>query len=270
MHQLTFCSANLRNANANDGADAWSQRQAFLAETLQVLAADIVGVQECMDVQRQWLGTTFPEHTITSGLPYGNHAPYEYAAIAWRTSLFHLQSTGAFHLSLTPRVPSRSWDTSWMRVANYVVLRHRLTGQDICVCNTHLDHIGAQSRLASIDVITQQLAHLAHLPTIVMGDFNTPPDSPVHAKACAAGFVDSWQAAGHRDGTGVMTFHGFRGAAWPSISGERDDARIDWILLRDPDHRLAGTSAHIITLQSPAGRFPSDHYPVVAKYRLTS
>jgi hypothetical protein len=27
-------------------------------------------------------------------------------------------------------------------------------------------------------------------------------------------------------------------------------------------------SAHIITMQSADGRFPSDHYPVVAKYRL--
>jgi endonuclease/exonuclease/phosphatase family metal-dependent hydrolase len=268
MHQLTFCSANLRNANAADGADAWPHRHASLAHTLQVIAPDILGVQECMDVQSQWLRASFPEHTITPGIPYGNHAPYECAAIAWRTNQFTLQSSGAFHLSLTPRVPSRSWDTAWMRVANWVVLRHRTSGYDLCVCNTHLDHVGAQSRLASIDVIHQQLAHLAHLPTILMGDFNTPPDSPVHAQARAYGFIDSWQAAGHRDGRGVMTFHGFRGAQWPGLSGERDDARIDWILHRDTTQRLAVSSAHIITMQSADGRFPSDHYPVVAKYRL--
>ena len=268
MHQLSFCSANLRNANAADGADAWTHRQAFLAQTLQMLAPDILGVQECMDTQRQWLGASFPEHIVSPGIPYGNHAPYEYTAIAWRSNMFTLQSDGAFHLSLTPRVPSRSWDTSWMRVANWVVLRHRASGHDICVCNTHFDHIGAQSRRASIDVIHQQLTHLAHLPTILMGDFNTTPDGPVHAQARAHGFVDSWQAAGHRDGHGVMTFHGFHGTQWPAISGERDDARIDWILHRDATKRLTISSAHIITTQSSDGRFPSDHDPVVAKYRL--
>ena len=268
MHPFVVCSANLRNANAADGPDAWEHRAAGFAALLQRLDPDIIGVQECMDTQYQCLGETFPRHTVQTGLPYGNHAPYEYCAFGWRSQRFSLRKSGGFHLSLTPYVPSRSWDTSWMRVAHWVILTHRPTGQDICVCNTHLDHLGAVSRRESIEVITTQLAPFAHLPTIVMGDFNTPPDGDVHARARAAGFVDSWHAAGHRDGKGVLTFHGFRGSAWPQLSGERDDARIDWMLLRDPTLRVRVTAAHILTSTMDGGRFPSDHYPVVTQYQF--
>ncbi|MFM2031649.1 MAG: hypothetical protein RLZZ297_414 [Chloroflexota bacterium] len=270
MLSQVICSTNLRNANAEDGADSWRHRATGYAALLQRLRPDIVGVQECMDVQRTWLADTFPQHTVTAGLPYGNHAPYEYCAIAWRTERYTLLDSGGFHLSLSPSVPSRSWDTSWMRVANWVVLKHRASGLDFCVCNTHLDNIGAVSRRESIDVLATQLAPFAHLPTIVMGDFNTPPDGDVHALARSHGFVDSWQAAGHRDGAGVLTFHGFRGAVWPAVSGERDDARIDWILHRDPQQRLRLVSAHIVTSTLDTGRFPSDHYPVTAQYQLVS
>jgi endonuclease/exonuclease/phosphatase family metal-dependent hydrolase len=117
-------------------------------------------------------------------------------------------------------------------------------------------------------VIAKQLQPFAHLPTCITGDFNIAPDSDVHAALSGYGFVDSWTAAGHSDGTGVTSFHGFKGVAWPALSGERDDNRIDWIVLRDPTQRMHVQQAAIVTSRGADGRFPSDHYPVVATYRI--
>jgi len=218
-----------------------------------------------MDRQLDWLRETYVDYNIIPGLPYGNHGPYEYAALAIRRDIFHITQHGNCYLSETPHVQSRSWDCSWARVANWVVATHIPTGQAVCICNTHLDHRGSESRRHAIDVVAQQLAPLAHVPTFIMGDFNVAPNTPPHDALRGYGFVDSWQATGHADGPGVMTFHGFKGDVWPSISGESDAARIDWICLRDPQQRLRCHDAQIIKT-AVDGRYPSDHYFVTATY----
>ncbi|MCX6015322.1 MAG: endonuclease/exonuclease/phosphatase family protein [Chloroflexales bacterium] len=265
---FTVCSANLRNANADDGADSWPHRHQLLASTLHTLHPDIIGVQECMDTQLDWLRDSFPGYTIMPGLPYGNHGPYEYAALALRTDLFTVTSHGNCFLSQTPHVQSRSWDCNWTRVANWVTVTHIPSGQTLCICNTHLDHLGALSRTESMHVIASQLAHLDHLPTIIMGDFNVAPTSAAHAALRSYGFVDSWQAAGHTDGAGVMTFHGFKGDEWPTRSGEPNDARIDWICTRDPHHQLNVVDAQICKNHDSTGRYPSDHYFVATTFQI--
>jgi endonuclease/exonuclease/phosphatase family metal-dependent hydrolase len=98
-----------------------------------------------------------------------------------------------------------------------------------------------------------------------MGDFNVAPTSAAHAALQSAGFVDSWQATGHADGPGVLTFHGFKGDSWPSISGEPEDARIDWICTRDPHQQLRVIAAQI-DKSHDNGRYPSDHYFVTAQF----
>jgi hypothetical protein len=266
---LTVCSANLRNANADDGADGWEFRQAGLAELLRSQHAHLIGVQEAMQTQVDWLRDTCHDHTIVLGLPYGNVPPYEYAAIAWHQTTFTAHTQGACYLSTTPDRHSRSWDTSWTRVANWVVLHHHASQQTICYVNTHLDHMGAESRRRSIDVIIDQLAHLQHLPIIISADFNAAPDSDVHAALREHGFIDSWQACGHADGPGVMSFHGFHGDDWPRLSGERNDNRIDWICYRDPVGCLTPQHSIMLTNRLDSGRFPSDHYPITTTFTLT-
>lgn len=268
--ELTVCTANLRNANADDGPDTWPLRQNGLADIVRATQPHLLGVQEAMDVQVTWLEQHFPDHGIVTGLPYGNFAPYEYAAIAWHHATFTHIDQGACYLSTTPHVSSRSWDTSWTRVANWVILTHLPSQRQLCYINTHLDHMGAVSRREAIGVIMQQLAPLAHLPMILTADFNAAPDSDVHAAVCAHGFVDTWQACGNPDGPGVMSFHGFHGTDWPARSGERDDNRIDWICYRDPVGCLTPLHTHMVTHRMPNGRFPSDHYPVVTTFAITS
>lgn len=103
------------------------------------------------------------------------------------------------------------------------------------------------------EAIAQRLATLpADVPVVLTGDFNTTPDSDVHA-VLARALQDAWTTAPRVDGSDA-TFHGFTGQA---------DKRIDWIFVR-------GVQLDSITSVTTRwnGRYPSDHFPLVVTLRL--
>jgi endonuclease/exonuclease/phosphatase family metal-dependent hydrolase len=107
-------------------------------------------------------------------------------------------------------------------------------------------------------------------PVILTGDFNAGEDNRAMrylrgeiAKAYAAGteavappnLRDTYRVV-HPDSTAVGTFNGFRGDG----SGEKIDA-----VLVSHEWRV---SAAAIVRTSAGGRYPSDHFPVVATISL--
>ena len=59
-----------------------------------------------------------------------------------------------------------------------------------------------------------------------------------------------------------QTFHDFAGPGYTTTDIDHD--RIDWIVLRDPDHRLRPMAYTAIGDAEPP-RYPSDHYPVLVQ-----
>jgi endonuclease/exonuclease/phosphatase family metal-dependent hydrolase len=84
---------------------------------------------------------------------------------------------------------------------------------------------------------------------VLTGDFNTAPEAAPHA-ILAQGLADAWPSAPSRSGP-EGTFHGFTG---------KPDQRIDWILTRG----FAVESVRTVDAHRGA-RYPSDHFPVVAR-----
>jgi endonuclease/exonuclease/phosphatase family metal-dependent hydrolase len=83
----------------------------------------------------------------------------------------------------------------------------------------------------------------------LLGDFNSPAGGEVH-QIFTATFHDSW--TGGPEGT----FHGFTGI--PTRH------RLDWILCRGPIHVES-----CVAITAPvAGRYPSDHFPVLGSFRI--
>jgi endonuclease/exonuclease/phosphatase family metal-dependent hydrolase len=83
---------------------------------------------------------------------------------------------------------------------------------------------------------------------ILSGDFNAPPDTPVHRLlTCAGGFTDATPQRGtHHRFTGVPT----------------DELPIDWILFKGRIRLLM----HRIITKAPGGVYPSDHFPLNARF----
>ena len=250
-------SFNLRYGLANDGANRWEKRRELVAETVRAFDPDLLGTQETLAFQAEFLSESLP------GYDYFGRSrtatPNEHCGIFYRRDRFTWLAGGHFWLSEHPdRVGSKSWDAALPRMATWVLLEDRTDpAQPVLMLNTHFDHRGEQSRTEAARVVAARLTALraiAEQPrVIVTGDFNTPARSRPHRTLLEQSELQDTFAAVHpRTTKNVGTFHGF--------AGRTDGARIDWV--------LAGVSwkvdAATIDQTAQSGRYPSDHCPVTA------
>lgn len=258
MRVMTF---NVRFGDANDGPNSWPHRRNLVMATIEDTAPDVIGVQEALDYQVTAIANEFPEYAwVGVGREDGAQAG-EFAPIFYRTSRLELEQSGVFWLSETPDVVgSVGWDAALCRIVTWA----RFTFRDAPFCqvmvfNTHFDHVGEQARLESAKLLRKQVEIHAGTPIVVTGDFNARPGSGPHRALTG----DTGNLAELDDPLVTLdpatdpnsTFHGFKGP-----EGEVPHARIDWVLF---NRKVTPLEAWVVRYQE-AGRYPSDHYPVVA------
>lgn len=259
-------SFNIRFGTANDGENRWPLRQDFVVETIRAFDPDLLGTQETLADQRDFLGEKLSEYDFVGVGRDDGQVAGEMMAIYWKRDRFEKLAVGHFWLSETPEVVgSRSWDTSLPRMVTWVKLRDRRQPEapPIAWFNTHFDHRGQEARLESARLIRRKALELAadhHL--IVTGDFNAGEDSPPYAALFAAAepgqpvLVDAYRRLHPERGAEEGTFSGFD-------SKVTRGARIDWVAVCD---RWQVIEAAIDRTQRD-GRTPSDHFPVTAVLR---
>ncbi len=255
--ELVAVTWNLRYA-ADDDHPWKAERLGLSVELWRERDPDLVGTQEGLYGQVLDLARALPEWDwIGLGREGGSRG--EHCAIFFRRARFEPRELDHFWLSDTPQtIGSRSFGNRVVRMATWVRLLDRASGAELVVLNTHFDHQSAPARERSAELIARRLASFdPALPLIVLGDFNTAPDSPPHRLLLeGAGLVDSWSAAPERDPE-LATYHGYRG---PTADG----VRIDWVLHRGP---LTPLEARLWTFER-GGRYPSDHFPVALRLRI--
>ncbi len=262
---MTF---NIRYGTANDGENHWDKRKDFLIDTIKAFDPDLLGTQETLGFQRDYLAEKLKEYDVLGvGRDDGREAG-EMMALYFKRSRFEKLDSGHFWLSETPdKAGSKSWDTSLPRMVTWVKLRDRKqrSARPIAFFNTHFDHRGREARLESSRLIRRRvLAVVASGPVIVTGDFNTgEATEPYLALFDVEGGVksplsDTYRMAHAKRETNEGTFSNF-------AAGTNDGPRIDWIAVSS---EWSVVSAEIDRTQR-AGRFPSDHFPVTAILRLT-
>ena len=136
-------------------------------------------------------------------------------------------------------------------------------GTTVRLISTHLEVPGSPAAgAAQLAQAGELLAGPADtsLPVVMLGDFNSLPDSPTYAALRAAGFDDAWTRANPGDATGFTCCHRER------LDDPADmlRARIDLILTRGP---IAATEAFLVghtAADLRNGLWPSDHAGVVA------
>ena len=256
---LSVMTFNIRTANISDGANAWPQRKALVADTIERYAPEVVGLQEALDEQIEYLAAALPDYRwlgIDRGLNGGTGLS-EYTPIFYRHAELIPIESGTFWLSSTPDGPSGSgWRRNVSRIVTWARFHHLATGRRVHVFNTHLTLRQGSRQVASATMITSRVAALpAGTAVIVTGDFNAVAEtSDTWRAATGGGLRDAWLAADERRGP-------------PRTSGEfgppqkAQEGRIDWILVGGPvEVRSVETVVH-----HAEGRYPSDHYPVVAR-----
>lgn len=268
-HDLKVMSFNLRYANTGDGPNAWTLREPLVAETIAGVDPDILGVQEALAVQADWLREKLPTHTFIGVGRLDGRRAGEFAPLLVRTDRFLVLASGVFWLSETPDVPGvKGWDAACERLATWARLRDLRTKRTLLVLNTHLDHVGVQARRRGLELIRARLESLAEgADLLITGDFNTSADGPDARSLLAppaAGadatpdrlhLLDTYRSIRPAKDAYELSFCDWKGA----LRGDR----IDWI--------VASSSFTVIDAaihrRMPTGRTPSDHYPVTAILR---
>lgn len=252
-------SFNVRYGAANDEENSWPHRRELLVETVKMSDPDVLGLQECLSFQAAYLQEALREYRYI-GLGRDRDGDGEMTAIFYKTkSLLPLES-GHLWLSEHPDVPgSVSWDSSLTRMATWIKFRHWESGTVFYAANTHFDHRGEAARLESAYLLRRVLPeHADGAPLLLTGDFNALGGSSGPWKAFhEGGFLDAWEVAAEREGP-VATWSGFKAPRSDS------DRRIDWILT----HGAVRVSRCATITHSAGGRYPSDHFPVLAEVHL--
>jgi endonuclease/exonuclease/phosphatase family metal-dependent hydrolase len=269
-------SFNVRGSfRDNLKTNAWRNRGALNVATIKRAAPDVIGLQECQRGNLKAYGKKLPRYVLLRGPRYGNLVHRDHNAILFDPERLNLLDSGGFWLSNTPGKYSRGWQARVVRSANWAVFRLPGTGMAFLHLNTHLDHKSGLARREGSKLILKRAERLAEgpgdaHPIVVTGDFNSRPGSPTYENFAAAGFVDTFLAAGNEDTQGANTFHAFEGPRFRDAHPARGPRRIDWILLKDSHNRLR-PEAHRIVRDGDelSGLYPSDHYPIVADIVLT-
>lgn len=263
--ELRVMSFNIRYGTASDGKNHWDRRKEFVAETIAAYDPDLLGTQETLAFQKQFLEGKLPQYTgIGVGREDGSDRG-EMTALFLKTKRFELLGEGHFWLSETPEVAgSKSWDSSLPRICSWVRLRDRQSKspREILFINTHFDHRGQQARDESAALVMRKIDEVgANCDVILTGDFNSTVNSVPYRTMFAPGdaqspLVDTYVIAGPDDSAGDTTISRF-------LADQFAGPRIDWIATRGKWNVLEAR----IDRTSRDGRAPSDHYPVTARLR---
>jgi endonuclease/exonuclease/phosphatase family metal-dependent hydrolase len=261
LHVMTF---NLRVPFLLDATNHWSFRKKNVINTIEKAHPDVLGVQECVAEQADYLREQLRDYTFR-GVGRGDGARQgEFAAILYRHDKFKEIDHGYFWLSQTPNVPgSKGWGAWSTRMCTWIKLQPLDGSPAFAMFNAHLDNMSGRSRDMSARLMHERIQSLASgMGVIVTGDFNTDAGTTPY-KLLLAGdqlgvpqlLFDAFRVANPKVRGDEGTHHDF--------NGKRGGDRIDWILTTTAFTPVSSTINHSRAFMG----YPSDHFPVEAFLR---
>jgi endonuclease/exonuclease/phosphatase family metal-dependent hydrolase len=255
---LKLMSYNIRYDVTTSNASPWTERHTAISSQIKRFDADIVGMQEVLDHQREQLLSDLPGFaSIGVGRDDGQKAG-EYSPIFFKEERFRLLNSGTFWLSPTPEVPSKGWDAALNRICTYAQFFNLESKQSFWVFNTHFDHVGEVARMKSSVLILQKIQEVTkgtRQAVIFCGDLNLNDDHPT-ISFLQTQMKDALLGSKQVKSNMNSTFNNF------DLENEASK-RIDYIFT---NKKLA-----VLTFETIVERFgvsyPSDHFPIFATFR---
>lgn len=253
--RLKLISFNVRRTAKATDKHHWSHREDAIRAFFRAEDPDIVGTQEMIDPYIRKAEGLLPDFGwVGEGRRGGEEG--EYTAIFYRKDRFRVLNWGTFWLSKTPDVPgSRSWFSVFPRTCTWAIFQSLITGDKVCVYNTHLDHISMYARWKGLELIRRHIEEcMQDCPDVVlMGDFNAKPSSrPLRTlrDGCES-LIDCYSISIACRHTPGRTYHAFR--------GKTKGHPIDYIFA---SASMAVESVKVVRKQYRRKHL-SDHYPIV-------
>ena len=253
----TIVSYNIRYDNNWDIENSWEIRRSNIIQMLIKYSPSIIGIQEGLLNQVQYIDSSLINYDYVGvGRDDGKNKG-EFCAIYFDTTRYVLLKNSTFWLSETPDTISVGWDAALERICTYGLFKDRITKKEFWVFNTHFDHMGSIAREKSSGLILKRIKKINRqsLPVILMGDFNSIPNSPP-VKEIITELSDALQLSTEK-------LHGPRG----TFNGFNEDLpiekRIDYIFTK----KLTVLSYRHINDRLENNRHISDHLPVMIKIK---
>ncbi|WP_293647436.1 endonuclease/exonuclease/phosphatase family protein [Sphingopyxis sp. RIFCSPHIGHO2_12_FULL_65_19] len=260
VSHVSAMTYNIRLDIASDGDNAWPHRRSALTSLVAYYAPDLVGMQEVLLNQKQAVETDLPAYQFVGAARDDGKDKGEFSPLGFRRDRFTLLGTGTFWLSPTPNVPGKGWDAAYPRVASWARLKDKSSRHVLLVVNTHFDHVGTTARLESARQIRRWISdqRKKEETVVLMGDFNSPVDSPAHDAItdAAPGQIalrDTLEVSRTPHFGPLGTFTGFK-------TEQNPPSPIDHIFVGEG----VAVLRHATLTQQTGGKLPSDHYPVLA------
>ena len=233
----------------------WIERRPHMADQIAFTDPDLLGVQEAQPAMVDWLSEQLPAYD-RYGVGRDDGLVGESTTLFWKRDRYEALRTETFWCSPTPATPSKGWDAAYPRTVTRVLLRDRRDGRLLDVRNTHFDHVGVVAREQCAELVAA-LPPVEHdggpALVVLMGDFNTGPETAPYRRILAAGFRDA-RVVSPVDFGPAGTFNAF------DIAGDNGGVAIDHVFIGPG---LAVERFGVLT-DSFGGRVISDHFPVVA------
>jgi len=238
----------------------WERRKTPLDMAFKAINADVIGFQEMESFGRGSGG----QINLTLDWLLANNPAYAAAAVGdpsvfpstqpilYRPDRLAILDQGWFFFSNTPDVIySRTFNGSYPAFTSWAQFQDKGTGDIFRVINLHTDYASKSNRVQSIELVAERIAPwvTANETLFVIGDFNARIGDPV---------VDILTDIG-------LDFAPVKGATVHFNRGINLFGAIDHIATSG-EAQLAGNP--IVLRQKFDGEWPTDHYPVIADYRL--
>ena len=256
--KITIGTFNIRYDNPRDTGNLWVDRAPIVSNLIRFHDFDVLGIQEGLKNQVDDISTALPEYARygkgrDDGIDAGEHS-----AIFYKKDRFTLLKSGDFWLSETPDKPGKGWDaTCCNRICSWVYLQDKVTKKRFYTFNVHFDHQGVVARRESGKLMLAKIKEIAgQAPVLLTGDLNGGRDSEWYQTLATSGLL-----------TDVFTKVRFPYANNSSMNGfrtPRGRTVIDHIFMTK---QFTASRWGILT-DTYFGKYPSDHFPVLAVVEL--
>ncbi|WP_129716160.1 endonuclease/exonuclease/phosphatase family protein [Pedobacter sp. SYP-B3415] len=256
--KLTVGTFNIRYDNPKDSGNLWVNRAPVVSNLIRFHGFDVLGVQEGLKNQLNDISSALPEYArYGKGRDDGQDGG-EHSAIYYKKDRFKLLRNGDFWLSETPDKPGLGWDaTCCNRICSWVYLEDQQSKKKFYTFNVHFDHQGKVARRESGKLILTKIREIAgDAPVLLTGDFNGGRDSEWYQTIANSEKLKDVYGAVKYPYANNSSANGFR--------TPRGSAVIDHIFM---SKQFSATKWGILT-DTYFGKFPSDHFPVLAEVTL--
>jgi endonuclease/exonuclease/phosphatase family metal-dependent hydrolase len=235
------------------GVPSWKDRKGVCAQLVREKDPDLLGLQEPTPRQVEFFLEAVPGYTAVVADDFPD------AALLYKTEVFEELERGHWWLSPTPEKRSRGFGNFIPRLLVWAKLKHKPTGKEMFVFNTHFDNsMPSQVKMAALCEEKMGPFINTGLPMIFMGDFNTNQKRGDYAKLTSNGWQDSYKVSPHASPNG-------RDDNVPTMYKDDGVGRIDHIFYQGPGLKPISWER----LESPdPNRALSDHHPVLAVFQF--